>query len=386
MGTWNDLSKRLRESENFGQSLIRENYWLGDIEKPLLTGAKSDMEKAARIYTFVRDNFTCTAHTGLFLDHNLKTVAKSRNGNDAEINLLLTAMLNYADIKADPVILSTRSHGYTFELYPLLSRFNYVISRAFINDKPFYFDASVPRLGFGKLMSYCYNGHARVVNEEATPVFFNADSVTERKASVVFLFNSDHGGIKGSMQQFMGGFESLGVRDQIREKGQEDFIKEIQKIYGEEFKITNPVIDSLNKPDADLSIRYELSMNKPDDDIIYFNPLMGEGYKNNPFKSAERFYPVEMPYASDELFSFNMEVPTGYTVDEFPQPVRVKLNEQGDGLFEYLIQVQDGRINLRSRVIFKRTFFRPEEYENLREFYNLVVKKQNEQIVFKKKK
>jgi hypothetical protein len=188
------------------------------------------------------------------------------------------------------------------------------------------------------------------------------------------------------MQQSMGYFESLGVRDQIREKGQEDFVKTIQKVYGEEFKITNPVIDSLNKPDADLSIRYDLAMNKSDDDIIYFNPMMGEGYKKNPFKSAERFYPVEMPYATDELFTFNMEVPTGYSVDELPQQVRVKLNEQGDGLFEYLIQVQDGRINLRSRVVFKRTFFLPEEYDNLREFYNLLVKKQNEQIVFKKKK
>jgi hypothetical protein len=35
---------------------------------------------------------------------------------------------------------------------------------------------------------------------------------------------------------------------------------------------------------------------------------------------------------------------------------------------------------------FKRALFVPEEYETLREFFSLVVKKHSEQIVFKKKK
>ena len=41
---------------------------------------------------------------------------------------------------------------------------------------------------------------------------------------------------------------------------------------------------------------------------------------------------------------------------------------------------------MRSRIKINRAFFDPEEYEGLREFFNLVVKKHNEQIVFKKKK
>ena len=36
--------------------------------------------------------------------------------------------------------------------------------------------------------------------------------------------------------------------------------------------------------------------------------------------------------------------------------------------------------------ILKSAYYLPEEYEMLREFFNLVVKKHNEQIVFKKKK
>jgi len=384
MGTWPELSKRLIEAEYFGQSLSKGNNWLGDIEKPLLAGAKTNTEKAARIYGYVRDNFTCTDHNSLYLDQSLKNIVKTRNGNEAEINMLLTAMLRYADIKADPVILSTKQHGYTFQLYPLISRFNYVISRAVIDDKPYYFDASVPRLGYGKLMSYCYNGHARVIDAEATPVFLEADSLMERKVSSVFLINDEKGEIKGTMQQSMGYSESMEVRGEIKEKGQEDFIKGVRKVFPEEMNVSNIVIDSVNKPDEIVACKYDIAIKEEGEDIIYFNPMFGEAIKQNPFKSAERFYPVEMPYAKDQTFILNMEVPKGYTVDELPKSARVKLNEEGDGMFEYLIQLQDNRISLRSRIVIKRTYFLPDEYDMLREFYNLLVKKQNEQIVFKK--
>ena len=116
------------------------------------------------------------------------------------------------------------------------------------------------------------------------------------------------------------------------------------------------------------------------------NPMFGEGYKDNPFKSAERFYPVEMPYAIDETYSLQMEVPTGYEVDELPKSLVVKLDEQDDGIFEYRISQSGRQISLRSRVRFNRAYYLPEEYEMLREFFSLIVKKQNEQIVFKKKK
>src|SRR6185436_12413230 len=42
-------------------------------------------------------------------------------------------------------------------------------------------------------------------------------------------------------------------------------------------------------------------------------------------------------------------------------------------------------ISLRSRVKINRTVFGNDEYENLREFFNMIVNKQNEQIVFLKK-
>jgi hypothetical protein len=113
--------------------------------------------------------------------------------------------------------------------------------------------------------------------------------------------------------------------------------------------------------------------------------MMAEGYKDNYFKSAQRYYPVEMPYAMDEVYILNMEVPAGYVVDELPKSARVSLNDT-DGMFEYLVSQSGDRIMLRSRIKLNKAYFHPSDYESLRGFFDHIVKKHAEVIVFKKKK
>jgi hypothetical protein len=51
---------------------------------------------------------------------------KDKTGNVAEINLMLTAMLRYAGLNANPVLVSTRSNG--IAMFPNRTAFNYVIA------------------------------------------------------------------------------------------------------------------------------------------------------------------------------------------------------------------------------------------------------------------
>ena len=101
--------------------------------------------------------------------------------------------------------------------------------------------------------------------------------------------------------------------------------------------------------------------------------------------AAERKYPIEMDYPVDEMYVLTMEIPVGYIVDELPKPARVSFNHD-DGFYEYLVQKNDAYVQLRCHVKLNRATFSPEEYSSLRGFFGDIVKKQNEQIVFKKKK
>lgn len=386
LNSWPETAEELMKNEDFGLPLSKDNGWMSDIVKPVIAGAANSLEKAQKIYAYVRDNFTCTDYSAKWLTQPLKTVAKSRNGTVAEINLLLIAMLRYSGVDADPVILSTKSHGYTYEFYPIMSKFNYVICDANVDGKQIFLDATRSRLGFGKLTPSCYNGHARIINSSATAINFSADSLMERKVTSIMLNSNDKGEMIGSLQQMPGYFESHEIREKVKEKGKDEFFKEVRKAYTQDVELIDPHIDSLNNLEQSVVIGYNFKLNEAKEDLVYINPMFGEGYKENPFKSAQRFYPVEMPYASDETYVFNMFVPQGYVVDELPKSVIVKLNESGDGQFEYIFSESNGTISMRSRIQLKRAYYQPAEYDLLREFFNLVVKKQSEQIVLKKKK
>jgi len=60
-----------------------------------------------------------------------------------------------------------------------------------------------------------------------------------------------------------------------------------------------------------------------------------------------------------------------------------KLNGD-EGFFEYLLQAEEGIIQIRSRLVIKKANFTNVDYTTLRDFYAEVVKKEAEQIVFKK--
>lgn len=385
MGTWPQLTKRLMEAEYFGGDLSKNNGWIGDMIDPIIKSGGSQLEIAYKIYRYVQKNFTCTSRAGLYASENIKNVGKTKKGTVGELNLLLTAMMRYANIQADPVILSTKSNGYTYSLYPLIDRFNYTISQIVIDNRVYYLDASNPQMGFGRLSPECYNGHARVVDPMATAINFTADSLLERKITSVLMINNDKGGIMGSMQKTPGYFESYNLRRKIKDAGLPGYMAELQKGFLSEVEIKEPRIDSMDLLDMPVKLEYQFAMPETEEDIMYFNPMMTEAWKENPFKAAKRYYPVEMPYTIDETYLLRMDVPKGFEVEEMPKQIRMKLNENDDGFFEYLISNSNGVISMRSRLRISRTYFLPEEYEMLREFFAMVVQKQGEQIVFKKK-
>jgi hypothetical protein len=385
LNDWFKASEKMMDDEDFGMKLNHDNSWMASDVKVSTADCKSDEEKIRKIFSFVRDNFSCTGHESIWAQSSLKDVYKKKGGTVAEINLLLTAMLRQAHISADPVILSTRDNGVANQSYPLMEDFNYVICEANAGNNRYTLDASVPLCGFGHLVTDCYNGEARIINQKKPYILdLSPDSVMESKLTRVFISNDEKGKPAGSFQTTMGNEESYELREEIKKTAPKDYFKKVQTKYGADVSIENPGIDSLSRLDDPVSVHYDFNLtNLISGDVIYFNPMMEEMYKNNPFKSLERKYPVEMAHKMDEVYVLSMEIPKGYIVDEIPKSAKVSLNET-DGLFEYLIQKSESNIQMRVHVKLNRAYFSVEDYPSLRDFFAYVVKKENEQIVFKK--
>lgn len=387
MGNWFKLSEELLDEEDFGVDLAKGNSWMNDDLKTITKGSGSDLEKAQKIYAYVRDNFTCSSHGNLYLSNPLKTVYKNKSGNEADLNLLLTAMLVHAGLNADPIILSTRNNGFTHPFYPLLTRYNYVISQVTIDSVNYRLDASEPWVGFGQLPKRCYNGTGRVVNKEK-PFIANlsADSLLEGNVTLAIIGNDEKGGLTARIQNKPGYQESEDLRQDVKEHGQQAYLKKLQTAYSGDATVANLEIDSALQPDQPLNVAYDVHLTPdPSSDQYYFNPILAGGFKENPFKAAVRTYPVEMPYAMDETYTMMMDIPAGYVVDELPKSAKVSYNTD-EGFFEYLMIKSDQQIQFRTRIKLKKANYTPEDYGTLRDFFAYIVKKQGEQIVFKKKK
>lgn len=382
MGTWAKLSQNLMKDEDFGGTLA-SNGWMKEEMPKIISGATTDLDKAKAIYHYLRDNIKCSGEDNE-LSQPLKKTFQSRMGNVADINLLMVSMFLFNNLEVKPVLLSTRDHGLASEVYPLFNKFNYVICQLSIGEKKYLLDASRPLLGFDRLGPDCYNGTGRLVGDNPLLVTLSPDSLTEKKHTSIFLYNEEKGGMSGSFNSQLGYFESYELREKVLKSGENTFFADNKKAYPFNIDYINKGFDSLKTYEEPVTVTYEFKFDPGTDDVIYFNPMMAEGYRENPFKAGTRIYGIEMPYKTSELYTLNMEVPKGYKIDELPESVRVKFNNN-QGLFEYMLEFKsDGTIGLRCRLEFYKATFDPEDYESLRDFYGYVIKKQSEQIVFKK--
>ncbi len=262
-----------------------------------------------------------------------------------------------------------------------------MICVAYPDDKRVILDASQPFNGYGQLPVACYNGYGHIMNlENPEPVLFNPDSITEITVTSVFITNDEKGRPSGTCKTTYGKSDSYLIREEINKKDKKDYENKLNTLLGADLVIANFGIDSLNKLDLPLAVHYDFELKKfVSNDIFYFNPILNETENTNPFKSRERFFPVEIPFKIDNTYLLSVEIPEGYQVEEIPKSARVGFNGQ-EGLFEYLIQKNERNLQMRVRVKINKTYFTQEEYQSLRDFYAYIEKKKSEQIVFKKMK
>jgi hypothetical protein len=387
--TWAKQNEDMLKDADFGRFMDPDEdmSWLDDVLKPIINPNASRLEQAKQVYYFVADNFTCTDHHHRYMRYPLREIVKAKKGNVAEINLLLTALLRRLHIEAAPVVLSTRQAGINYDSYPVLSRLDYVICRFAMDDVNYFLDASQHELGFGHLPADCFNGHGRIISATETgPVYLTADTIKEVRNTMVH-FTAGSGkdkSLAGTCTVQYGHLESFNHRHAIAEKGLPAFFQTIAGNGGDEWAMKESWVDSLDKREFPLTAHFNVTWNSfGNNDLVYLSPFLWGGYKSNPFSAAERRYPVEMSYPINESYYFNFDIPEGYTVDEMPKSLRASYNVK-DGSFEYLIQRTDNAIQLKSTLVLKKAIFDPEDYASLRDFFALVVKKQAEQIVFKK--
>lgn len=385
--TWETIRTKLMDESYFGGIINNTNILKTEIETIEATSL-SEFDRMVNAYEFTKNKIRWNYKERLLADKNIKKIYNEGVGNSADINLFLIAMLRMLDLKADPVILSTRDNGIIHPGQLMLSNFNYVIAKVKIDDKHYLLDATEKKCPYYMLPERCINGKGRLINKEYTEW---VDLTTEQPYSYFCMLNlslNDDNDLKGMMQNSRENYAALNFRYQVeQESNEEKFIEKMEENFDglviDSFHLAN--LDSVNAPIKD---SYEVTLKNKIDvlgDFIYLNPLLYERIEENPFKLKERKYPVDYIYPRRRKYLLNFSIPQDYEVEELPQSTKYSLF---DNSAEYIYNVhqQGNNIQLVTELNINRSIFTGDEYSSLKEFYDKVVAKQSEQIVLKKLK
>lgn len=384
MGSWEKLNNLYLESEYFGKAVDGSGF-LGKVVEGLIAGKSSPQEKLIAVYNYIKESIEWNGETDKTTDNpNFKKVFEQKKGSSADINLALVCMLRKAGFEVDPVLISTRDHGFVREPYPMDRQFNDVICVVKLEGKKILLDATERLLPWNVLPERCLNGRGLVISKNNFGWIGLEATVRSKTAIESKLQMTETGELSGTVVTTKTGYDAHRMRKTFS-NGETEYIKEI--LNGKSWEIRKSEFKSVKELHEPVIENLEVEINEQATaagDVIYINPFITSRMDESPFKLAEREYPVDFGSPFDKIYIFSLKLPEGYVVDELPQSKMLMLPGNA-ARFAYNTTYADGTITLTTMLNVNKAIFIQTEYPNLREFYSQVVAKQAEQIVLKKK-
>lgn len=387
---WVTLAKELNESDYFGKQVAKKKNQKALLEalEPAWAkaGAESKEEKALLAYEFLNQTIEWSGEYTITTDQDLADCLEKKKAHSGELNLMMLCVFNALEIESYPVLLSTRDHGKMLDLYPILSQFNHVVAVANMDGQMQLFDLGSPARPPGYLRVNSLNDIGWMVSE-TNPQWLR---LAPPGTSVMNMYNMEidgEGNATVSVRAKYEGYDAISLREDLEEDGEGKFLIKSWQEYYPDAQFNSLAFVKEEGATAPVKINYEEKlpgMAQAVGDFLYISPTLMPAFRENPFKLEARTYPVEIPYpvkVQDILF---LKVPDDYRVEGLPESGRVFLPNDG-GHFDYLFSNNGDKVQVIYKIEINQLNFQPEEYSVIKNFFNFILEKQGEQIVFQKK-
>ncbi len=321
---------------------------------------------------------------GVYTDEGVKNAYKNSVGNVADINLILISMLREAGINSNPVLISTKSNG--IPLFPTRVGFNYVVAQVVIGEKSILLDA-VDKLGQPNILKpNLLNWNGRVIREDGTSEWVNLyPKNSSRQNTFMVVSIDDDLVVSGNAKNRYTGHYAHSLRSRYGSLSDEDQLRNLQEQY-DETDIMNLSFVDLNTDSKNITVNYDFEIEDGVEEIggkLYISPLVHLATKENVFKSETRVNPVDFMYAQEDRYSISIDIPDGYEVESLPAKASVGLPENM-GVFTYNTSVALNKVNVAVHSRINTPIISANYYIALKEYFKVMIEKENEKIVFKK--
>jgi Domain of Unknown Function with PDB structure (DUF3857) len=389
LSDWKKIAGQLLEKRFLGEQ-FRIKFFYSDIwatVKRRLVGVKTEDEKIKIIYDYLCQNINWSDWYSEYCEVSLNNAFKKKNANSGELNMMLLACLSEADIKASPMLVSTRGHGKPIMDYPIMKQFNHLVCYIERGEKSFIVDVGNVNRPVGVPRIETLNGYGWVLDAK-NPRWVPIVPPLSTEISLATFKLDEDGTLKGTISSNFKGYAAVKERDdeadkdEKHRKAKEALAKSYPDIKID--SITTANFDKTAEPFKRTIYCAIPNAATTTNDLIYIKPSLKTGFDENPFKQPKRDYPVEFAYPFNDNFSLILTIPEGYVVEELPKSVRMKLPNSG-GLFQYASTVNGNVIQLVIKIQIDQLRFEPEDYALVKAFFGQIATKSAEQIVLKKK-
>lgn len=382
--SWGDVAKNIGKSTDYKKELDKTKSFDDDIDV-LIAGESDPLKKTKIVFKHIKESTEWNGVDGIYLQNGLKKTLNEKKGNVADINLLLVAMLRYAGVDANPIVLSTKDNAIPYS--PTLERLNYVIAQAKIGDKAYYMDATDEFSDLNLLPIKDYNWGGLMI-DNLKSVWSRVYNIQPSKANNRYSLKvdlSEDGTSSGQYMSSISNHTAYNFRNEVKDKDLSTRISEREGDFSgieiEDYELKNE-----DAYEGSVSEKFSYFSDKGVDvigDKIYVYPMMFLRTEENPFKQEKREFPVDFGYSNMNRYNIEIFIPDGYVVESLPKPVAVELPEEL-GRFKYVIKNNGAKILLSVNFGINKAIISASNYVALKEYFNQIITKQAEQIVLAK--
>ncbi|MEL7531592.1 MAG: DUF3857 domain-containing protein, partial [Bacteroidota bacterium] len=284
--TWEELNR------HFNREIL--SYWESDSGTMLIMNtvdslvadldSTQEREKVRRIYNFVRDSVVWDGNRSI----NTRSITpgytlKIREGNSAQINLLLANMLSAADIPSQPAIMSMRSIGPPNIDVPNIMQFNHVVCVSSWGNQNHLYNAIDSLRPYNLPDPEDLNYLAWIIQDEGAGWMRIPDKYRSAEHVYGFLRLAENGQLKGTLKESYQGYAALKLRRDALKAQENEELDFWEDLYTSEY--VNTICDSiklsnLNDPDKNLEVNYHFQSDDfatQSGEFIYLNPVLTFG-------------------------------------------------------------------------------------------------------------
>lgn len=384
---WEDVENRVSVESQFNKNNYGSMFY-GKELKALLKPIKSEREKIEAIYRFVKKKIKWNGVYSLY-DEPQEAVNKGV-GSNSQINAVLMRALYRNKFYVYPILVNLRSEGRFPASFPTYERIKtYIICVHTSDGEKYYLDGSAEYGGLNMLPSDLMTDNGRtlarsfMLSEGQSNGNVNLTDINSADTRVNITGRLDENGrIKGQLEQVYGNLSAMFFRENIHRNKTSNLRNEAEKL-GQisDYQLANHLDNLSDKVTENFGFSIQLQQSG---EKISFNPLLFSSFLFKEQLEEGRTLPVEFDVPKSIHIHSEIEIPENYEFIQHLQPAQEKLSS-GAFDFQYTIAVQDGKIVTDYVLNMREVVFAPTDFDELRKIFYIVVEKNQEKVLLKKR-